>query len=131
MGPVVMVRKTNLRSSLMTLLGQHFEIFSIAQNCFRILGQMWLLTTGPLIGFTVFFAESLPSDRTVCRKTCSVITQHGEMTFYQRCSTARFALRIVLRSAWNDQRKQQQQQDVLSQRSRGKLQAGHSPRPQT
>ena len=52
-----------------------------------------------------------------------VITQHGEMTIYQRSSTPRLAPRIVLKSAWSEQQQLQQWQDVLSQRSRGKLQA--------
>ena len=45
-----------------------------------------------------------------------VITQHGEMTVYQRSSTPRLVPRSVVKSAWNEQ----QQQDVL--RSCEKLQ---------
>ena len=38
-----------------------------------------------------------------------VTTQRGEMTIYQRSSTPRLALRVVIKSAWHEQR----QQDVL------------------
>ena len=48
-----------------------------------------------------------------------VITQHGEMTIYQRSSTPSLAPRIVLKSAWNEQQQQQQRQDVLSQGAAG------------
>ena len=54
-----------------------------------------------------------------------VITQHGEMTVYQRSSTPRFVLRVVLKSAWNEQR----QQDVL--RSCEKLQRDTHKRDHT
>ena len=59
MSPAVTMWKTNLRSSLKTILGQQQErhVPIIAQNYFPIIGQMWLLTTGPLAGITVFFAE--------------------------------------------------------------------------
>ena len=53
-----------------------------------------------------------------------VITQHGEMTVYQRSSTPKLVPRSVLKSAWHEQ---QLQQDVL--RSCGELLAAHSPRP--
>ena len=33
------------------------EIFCLAHNPFPLFGQMWLLTTGPLIGVSVFFSE--------------------------------------------------------------------------
>ena len=56
--------KTNLRWSMTTMLGQQRgRIFCLFLNPFPILGQMWLLTTGPLIGITVLFAE-FPDDRT-------------------------------------------------------------------
>ena len=59
-----------------------------------------------------------------------VITQHGEMTVYQRSTTPRHAPRVILENGWHKQQHHQQQQDVLIQRSRGKLLAGHCPRLQ-
>ena len=44
-----------------------------------------------------------------------VISQRGEMTFYQRSSTPRPAPRIVPKSAWNEQQQQQQQQVVFKE----------------
>ena len=58
--PAVTMQRTNLRSSwrnLSTILGQQqARNFPIAQH-FSILGELWFLTTGPLICISVFFAE--------------------------------------------------------------------------
>ena len=36
---------------------KRYEIFRLAANLLPLFGQVWLLTTGPLISISVFFAE--------------------------------------------------------------------------
>ena len=52
-------------------------MFCIAQNPFPILGHMWLLTTGPLVGRTVFFAEHVWWQN--CRCVLEDLHRHEEL----------------------------------------------------
>ena len=48
-----------------------------------------------------------------------VISQHGEGTLFERLSTLRFAPKIVFKSAWQSQQRQQQQPDTSESSASG------------
>ena len=76
MSPAGKMWNTNLCSSLKDNPGTNnkSEISRVAQNSFPILGQMWLLTTGPVVDMAALFAEACLMTKTagVSSRICTV-----------------------------------------------------------